>query len=323
MISVIIATRNRSQDLRETLGSLVSQKLPKQEFEVIVVNNGSNDNTQEVVSQFYTLGNVLHVFEPVAGLSQARNTGVKASHGDILAFIDDDAIADENWLLELTKIYQETAAIGVGGAIKGLWLCPRPRWFHPDLDILLSLLDLGKYRREFSLPSNAPVGTNMSFRREVFERYGIFNTALGRGSSKISGGEETELFTKIVSDNQLVLYCPDLIVFHKVTPAKVRFSSLCKLAYEQGRIASFFSRRDGSWSRYFKLSDQSLFSVLMQLRKIFGKADPESTSGSALPQNDIQIRWLGKLFWIIMKSLMAIGYAREYIFALIKGQQGN
>src|SRR5215216_4801701 len=99
MISVIIPTYNRATLLRKALQSIVKQTLSKKEFEVIVIDNNSTDNTAEVVSQYaYNWNNLKYFHESSAGLHAARHRGLKESAGEILVFADDDIEALPSWL---------------------------------------------------------------------------------------------------------------------------------------------------------------------------------------------------------------------------------
>ncbi len=309
-VSIIILNWNGWKDTIECLESLYQITYPN--YDVILVDNGSVDDTKQVVSQFSALGNVRYVFEPIPGLSQARNTGVKASQGEIVAFIDDDAIADRDWLLALRRICRDTDATCVGGRVKGLWLCPRPRWFHPDMDGLLSLLDLGEYRTEFYPPANSPIGTNISFQQGVFSKYGFFNTDLGRGGSKITTGEEVELFNNLLADGALALYCPDAIVYHKVTPDRLQLSRLIKLAYNGGRVGALLQLKHCSWHDHMRVSARHLVRVLRQLWHVMHGLNKQSSSRRW--DSDEQTHWTAKLFWMVMKTLMALGYACETVY---------
>jgi len=118
-ISVIIATLNRSELLKDTLDSLTRQS--RQPDEVIVVDNGSTDKTREVVSSFNNRLKIKYVFEEVRGIPYARNTGVRNATGDIIASIDDDCVADEDWLKYIEIPFIRDPNIGiVGGELYNL-----------------------------------------------------------------------------------------------------------------------------------------------------------------------------------------------------------
>ena len=294
LISVIVATRNRADDLVDALASLETQTLPASQFEIVVVDNGSSDDTKDVVLMPRKLNSIIYISEPVLGLSRARNAGIRAAHGEIIAFVDDDAIADPNWLMELKNAHRDTAIQCVGGRIEGRWLCSKPRWFHPDLYPLLSVLDLGDQPAEFMPPSNHPVGANISFRREVFEKHGYFNTALGRGGSMLSGGEEVALFCKLRNGGDRSIYCPKALVYHKISADKLAFTTLFRNAFVGGSLAA----------------------MLKQKRLPASKRN-RTTSEQPVP-------FIAKLFRLAIKTTMALGYARQCVRGLLPQEQpGN
>ena len=115
-ISVVIVTLNRVESLRDTLLSLVRQE--RQPDEVIVVDNGSTDNTKEVVLDFRDKLNIKYVYEEQRGIPHARNTGIRNATKDIIAFVDDDCVADRSWLKYLEIPFIKDPHIGaVGGEV--------------------------------------------------------------------------------------------------------------------------------------------------------------------------------------------------------------
>ena len=115
-VSVVIATRNRAEWLRDTLNSVARQsRCPD---EVVVVDNASTDRTREVVLSFADQLNIRYVHEPRRGIPYARNTAVRSATGDIVAFIDDDCIASEDWLKYIEIPFLRDPNVGaVGGEV--------------------------------------------------------------------------------------------------------------------------------------------------------------------------------------------------------------
>lgn len=112
-ISVVIATRNRAESLKDTLASLLGQSRPPDE--VVVVDNGSSDHTREIVSGFAGELNLKYVYEGMKGIPNARNAGIDQASGDIIAFVDDDCIAHEDWLKNIAIPFIKDPNIGVVG----------------------------------------------------------------------------------------------------------------------------------------------------------------------------------------------------------------
>jgi glycosyltransferase involved in cell wall biosynthesis len=179
MISVIVCTYNRCQKLEQALESIAASEVPDSvEWELLVVDNNSTDQTREVVDKFSRRcpRRFRYLLEPQQGLSSARNAGVRGSEGEIIAFTDDDVVVEPTWLWNLTAALQNGEWGGAGGRIVPVWNRLLPHWLRPR-GLLLSgpfvALDLGP---EAVPLHQAPVGANMAFRRDVIHKFGGFRT---------------------------------------------------------------------------------------------------------------------------------------------------
>jgi GT2 family glycosyltransferase len=141
---------------------------------------------------------------------------VRNARGEIVFFIDDDAVADENWLENLVKNYEDTNVVGVGGLIKPLWEDGYPTWFPEELNWVVGCSYKGL--PEFKASVRNPIGCNMSFRKTVFEKVGYFRSDIGRFGKKLLASEETELSMRVLGkiQNAKIIYDPSAIVHHKV-----------------------------------------------------------------------------------------------------------
>jgi len=220
MISVVVCTYNRSESLRKTLGSLAQLWAPAgTSWELIVVDNNSTDDTAEVVKTIAATSNlsVRYVFEINQGVSHARNAGISAARGDIIAFTDDDVTVDPRWLCELQKIFDQFACTGVGGRIVPVGMCQKPSWLVLDGPHSLKSGTVVSFDHgEKPCELRTSFGANMAFRRVAFEEHGFFRTDLGRGSALMLG-EDTEFCTRLLSAGEKLVYAPSAVVYH-VTP---------------------------------------------------------------------------------------------------------
>lgn len=231
-ISVIVCTYNRCEYLRKALQSLMMQDFPASDYEVLVVDNNSKDRTRDVVSEF---PRVRYLLEEKVGLSHARNLGIAESHGDIIAFIDDDARAEKTWLARLTQVYREEKDAGcVGGRVMLEWIAGKPLWWHPDLDEVFNGINYSERRIALTHP-RYPYGTNISYKADLFIKVGLFGTDLGRIGSKLLAGEETELCLRIEKTGYKIFYEPSAVVYHRVEPGKLTKSYIRKRAIWHGR----------------------------------------------------------------------------------------
>lgn len=236
-ISAVICTYNRSQLLRGAIESLLNQTLNRSEYEIIVVNNASTDNTSKVVNKFITDFkdfNIKYIFESEQGLSHARNAGFKNAKTDFVAYIDDDAKADKNWLKEAIKIIDEIKPDIFGGPIYPFYLTEKPEWFLDRYEIRTNGND-PRFLNENEYIS----GSNIIFKKKVLELLGGFDTNLGMNGEKLGYGEETRLILKARDEvkNVKIYYSPKIFVYHLVPEKKMRFGYFVEHNFAVGNRA--------------------------------------------------------------------------------------
>ncbi|MGO8756756.1 MAG: glycosyltransferase [Terracidiphilus sp.] len=223
--TVILCTYNRAQSLQKALASAAAMSLPESdEWDFLAVDNNSNDGTREVIEEFCRRfpSRFRYVFEPRPGKSYALNTGIEQARGDVLAFMDDDVEVDPNWLRNLTAPLHDGKWAGVGGRIlpeKGF--LPQ-RWMDtstPDGLAPLAILDRGSEARELS---EAPYGTNMAFRKGMFEKYGGFREDLGPRPETDLKCEDAEFGSRLLAAGERFLYEPSAIVYHTIPPHRAQ-----------------------------------------------------------------------------------------------------
>jgi glycosyltransferase involved in cell wall biosynthesis len=272
-ISAIVCTHNRNWLLIKAIESLLDQTIDPGRYEIIVVDNVSTDETPETVGKIaQEYARVKYVFEAKVGLSHARNAGIHAARGDIVAFIDDDAIADPGWLAALLQAYDAyPSAWAVGGKTLPLWEEERPDWLLDQLLIALSIQDLGDQPRPLE-HSEIMVGTNCSFHRAVFERIGGFSGALGRTGLSLLSGEEVALQVKMRQEELQIYYVPDAVVHHLVPASRLDKSYFWQRAYWQGYSVSVQEHLDHGSSVWFGVAQigQGLFWLLVRVGGFVG-----------------------------------------------------
>jgi glycosyltransferase involved in cell wall biosynthesis len=244
-ISAVICTYRRPDVLPAAVESLLSQTLPLNEYEILVVDNNSRDGTAEIVKDCAqrTRQAVKYALEARQGLSYARNTAVRLASADIIAFLDDDAVADPNWLAALLEVYNgEPDAWAVGGKVLPIWDGQRPEWLEDRMLRALSIVDWGEERRPLTWPERV-IGTNCSFRRCVFSELGLFTTALGRRGYLLLGNEDTEIQERIHERGKLVLYTPYAVVHHHVPEERLTKKYFYSRAYGHGRSRAILVAR--------------------------------------------------------------------------------
>lgn len=215
-VSVVICTRDRLADLADCLAAIRSQIIPPKE--IVVVDNSAAGSARDICAE---LGDVTYMHEPRPGLSIARNTGVKAATGEIIAFTDDDVEVHPRWVSEVANAFSDDAVEAMTGLVLPACLdTPAQRFFQFELggfgERFVPVLFESKFFAE-TRPHGAQVwkigaGANMAFRRSAFERAGWFDERLGAGASGCS--EDSEFWYRLLALGGNCLYEPRAVVFH-------------------------------------------------------------------------------------------------------------
>ncbi len=232
-LSIVIATYNRGEKLLRTLRSLAAQTLPAERWEAIVVNNNSADDTSRVFSDFAAAHpslNLRMVAETNQGLSHARNRGIAESSAPLIAIIDDDEEACPEFAAAYIDFFaRHPEVLMAGGGVVPMYETTRPRWMSRFTDRpIAGTLDKGPVEKPFG--KGYPAGGNMAVRRMAFERYGVYDTSLGRTGNALTGGEEKELFYRITSDGTPAWWVPGAVIHHIIPPAKLTLEYFRRLS---------------------------------------------------------------------------------------------
>jgi glucosyl-dolichyl phosphate glucuronosyltransferase len=219
--SVVIPTFNRADDLRDTLASLAGQATTAP-WEVIVVDNNSTDDTRGVVETAAVTFPVplRYLFEKEQGRSAAMNTGIRAARGAIIVTTDDDVRIAPDWLDRAAEALETLQCDYVGGKVLPLWGSPRPDWI-PDHGgrqwAVIALLDYGDAAIPFfKYAHRVPLGVNMAFRRDAFDRAGLWNTSVGRKKGTLLGQEVREWMMRAQAAGLRGFYTPAMVVRHVI-----------------------------------------------------------------------------------------------------------
>jgi glucosyl-dolichyl phosphate glucuronosyltransferase len=236
LVSVIICTHNRVKDLGAAIESVLSQGVDETFYEMLVVDNASTDSTHDYVrARAAQVSNLKYMAERVLGLSRARNTGLRAARGQYVAYLDDDAVADPGWLLQIPVAFAAGGAdIGcVAGKIDPIWGAPRPPWLHDHLLGCISVLDYSPVATRLE-DHQEPFGANVIYRREALLRVGGFSTALGRKGGRLLSNEEILLQRQLRRLGYATYYDPHISVRHHIPASRLTKSWFKRRAYWQG-----------------------------------------------------------------------------------------
>ena len=239
-LSLIIATYNRGSKLWTTLNSLICQTLRHDIWELVVVDNNSTDDT---ASRFaFWAGEhpeIVDVKVPgiIQGYPAARNRGIEESCGRYIVVIDDDEIVAPGFLEEYYRLFSEHADVAAaGGRILPDFEDGTPRWMSKYTErAIAGTLDLGGAVCDF--PDGAFFGGgNHGYRRSVVERYGGYDTSLGRTGGVLLAGEEKEFYKRIHAGGERIVYLPDAVIYHLVGRDRLTRDSFMRLCRYLGRI---------------------------------------------------------------------------------------
>lgn len=219
---MVICTRNRSELFAQTCEALLATGDRRTGWELIVVDNASTDDTVERARalQRSSPRPMAVVREATVGLSAARNAGVLHARGQIIAFLDDDALPSGSWLTALLQVLQEDRVYAAGGPVEPRFTSRPPAWFSDRFLPYLTVWDLGPEPLYLTY-NEYPRGANMAFRREAFDRFGLFSPHLGRKARSLLSCEEIELCLRIERGGGLIAYAPRARVAHLVDGKRV------------------------------------------------------------------------------------------------------
>ncbi|MBK7128951.1 MAG: glycosyltransferase family 2 protein [Crocinitomicaceae bacterium] len=252
MITATISTYNRERYLPGVLESLARQTLSSKLYEIVLINNNSPGNTQEIFSKFCEENPNLscrYYLETNQGLSFGRNRGITEAKGKYITFIDDDAFLADDYLEKIYTYFEAHADVAaIGSKILLHYESIIPTWENKYLNSLLGYFNLGDETRIFP-KSDYPRGSNMSFRLDVFQKAGMFNTELGRIGKGLGGGEEKDIFQRIYNFPELkVVYIPNAIVYHCVPVERTTAEFIRKQALGTGYSERLRVSREGGMS---------------------------------------------------------------------------
>jgi glycosyltransferase involved in cell wall biosynthesis len=222
-LSVVVCTHNRAPMLRRALESLSAQTLDPASYEVIVVDNASTDATAQVVRDCATPFELRYVREERLGLSRARNAGAAVASAPYVAYLDDDARAESQWLEALLHAFESVvpAPGAVGGRVWLDWEGLPPSWLPQRYWSLYTYVDHGEAGHCLTAGEYL-VGANIAFRADVLREQGGFDTRLGRRGTSLLSGEEAALLGRLREQDVPIYYEPKAIVWHAVAQARRR-----------------------------------------------------------------------------------------------------
>ena len=223
-LSIIICTYNRDKYLYNCLKNIAENDFPFENYEIVLINNNSTDNTENECRKFqkdFPQTDFRYFVEKNQGLSFARNRGIDEAKGNVLVFLDDDAFVEKDYLKNLSenlKKHPDWSAFG-GKITPKFESGETPKWLSKWTYSWVSAIDLGKKTQEF-LGEKYPIGANMGIKADILAKIGKFNTELGRSKNNLMGGEEKDIFNRIKNFGGKIYYFPDIEVLHVIPESR-------------------------------------------------------------------------------------------------------
>ncbi len=225
LVTAVICTFERYNLLADAIGSLTQQSLDAGDFRIVVIDNSPDEAASlEHAARWRKVRNLVWHHERKPGLSHARNVAMAVAETPIVSFLDDDAVASQNWLAGKLRVFEQLGADlhVVGGRVRPRFGAPCPSWLGNKMQTYLSVIDLGEETRLLR-PGEWVVGANISYRIEPLRAAGGFSTALGRvgGGALLMSNDEIELADRIGAAGGLTAYAAEAEVEHYIPPERL------------------------------------------------------------------------------------------------------
>jgi glycosyltransferase involved in cell wall biosynthesis len=232
-LSVVIPTRDRPALLADALRTLAAQDVDAGVLDVVVVDDGSTGDLRAIVAAAASpiVPMRLERQDP-AGLNSARDRGVRATEGEVIAFLDDDVLVAPGWARALLDAFASTGCDGVAGRITLLPEAELPRWLTARRRRYLSELDLGDARH--TLADETPVGANCAVTRHAHARARGFRPGLDRSGATLISNGDVEFFRRVRDAGGTLVYAPGAAVQHRVSGDRLTESWFLRRAFAQG-----------------------------------------------------------------------------------------
>ena len=233
-VTVAIPTYNRAELLRQTLAGIGRQQFPTSQYEVLVIDNNSRDDTRRVVDSFASASPApRYLLETRQGLDHARNRALAEARGEIIVFGDDDILVEPDWLAQIIAPFAAPGGhkVGaVGGEVIPVFPDGLPPWvaeWHSPLE----------FRRDAGPlpPHQSPMGANMAFPKWVFDRIGPFQTTLDRSGKNLFGGGDTDMIRRARAAGFEIWFAPAAKVRHQMPASRTTFRYATRHAFDSAR----------------------------------------------------------------------------------------
>src|SRR5215203_67050 len=232
-ISLVICTYNRDRFLPAALESIKNQTFDQNNFELIIVDNNSRDNTAAICKEFISNNphlNIKYCFEEQKGLSFARNRGIAEAEASIITYVDDDVKLSPAFLQEITLFFETyKEAVGAGGKVIPKYENDKePEWMNQYLNGFVGKVDHGNKVLQYNNSMKYPAGCNMTYRKEILVKAGGFNTQLTFRS------DDKYIFYEVKKISDQIYYVPNAWLYHNIDAYRLTKTNFKKLFLKTG-----------------------------------------------------------------------------------------
>lgn len=237
--SIITCTYNRAEYLRRTVESVCEQTFDPDNYEILIIDNNSTDNTADLCRSFIAENahrRIYYFKEVNQGLSYALNRGIKESSGEFLIYIDDDETIRKEHLELLDKyLIGLPDAVLCASPVIPVYEREQPRWMSPFTQRLIGGY-FGQGNNVKKLNKNNYPGTGHTIiKRKLYEDFGCYNTNLGRSGSSLMGAEDKDMIYRLINNNIECYYLPEIPVYHHIPEYKLSNDFFQKLTFSIGK----------------------------------------------------------------------------------------
>jgi len=277
---------------------LLEYNVGEKQIEIIVIDNGSKDNTKKLVLDFkLELENLLYFYEENIGLSHGRNRAIKEANSDIIAYLDDDVKISDTYLDRLLWVIDKYSFDCLGGAYLPWYLSEKPKWIPDDFGKKEKLLDsIGILKEDYV------TGLNMVFTKEILNKIGGFPIQLGMIGNDIGYGEDDYVQFKIRELGGTILFDPELYVYHAVLEKKQHLSWQLKSIFENSKSNFIIHRKNEGFlvlSFYF-------------VKSIFGGLLKRIPYGLFKLASDKNFYYQNFIIYVLQPILITLGRLKVY-----------
>lgn len=248
--TLAICTHNHADHLRETLKGLRPLQAPEGDWELLIIDNHSSDETPAILAQGdWHLPGIANrvVREERLGVANARNRAVLEAQGEYVVFLDDDETPEPDWLRAMERHINAHGPDAVGGPYRVLFEgAPRPPWLQDELLPFLGALDHGPQPMALTKETTPFWTGNSAFRKATLLEQGLFDPDLGRRGGNRAGGEDTEMYRRLLARGCNLRWAPDAVIHHRIRANKLSRRFFLDLHFEQGKLQGGQQRGAGS-----------------------------------------------------------------------------